>query len=411
MIDRRAFLLGASALALAPRDALAVEPPPACWVEPVPEKLVRPERAASMVRMLSDGAAGGRPRVGMTRLDGFVRDGSDVVLWGRVEPKRPELEFDDIVVAMRAISGAYGTAPPAISLDTKIGHTERYRKLDAVNPTSQAEFDAKHRALAAQCADGVGVPRVTSLPRDARVTKLLLVADWTMKQVVCGAIKLRIKKPFQDVDSAMVEYDKSNIPNGVRSPRIGGRFWFEPGKMSYVVDGRSAFLDTVQVVLRDEAQDATTLRVTAGGYETFSAAGGVVSPFMRAFACAWTNSMDEVVRTGEPWSEMNDIFRHFALARAMRATGATASLDKSLLESYVVESVEVPSHFPGIYDLRRFETIKDGKKARFSYNFCGGVDLTGTVTRSPAIGPDVHLAGRMVIESMRSCTESCWNVQ
>jgi len=67
MIDRRAFLLGASALALAPRDALAVEPPPACWVEPVPEKLVRPERAASMVRMLSDGAAGGRPRVGMTR--------------------------------------------------------------------------------------------------------------------------------------------------------------------------------------------------------------------------------------------------------------------------------------------------------------------------------------------------------
>jgi hypothetical protein len=110
-MNRREFLTTAGALAALNGTSLAA---PAMTIGSVTlnppriDKPVKPERAASLKRLLAEAKTGARPRLGMTRIDGYTTEKDDVILWGRNELGREELVFDDLVIALRSIRGRYG---------------------------------------------------------------------------------------------------------------------------------------------------------------------------------------------------------------------------------------------------------------------------------------------------------------
>src|SRR5690606_9584281 len=131
--------------------------------------------------------------------------------------------------------------------------------------------------------------------------------------------------PFPATTTASWEKTRADVAAG-RAPvmeSVNTRFWFEPGQFTYRydVDGgaETVFLDTAMVVLSDENQ----MVPTSGALR----ASGKVNPFSRAFACAWTDRMEDVYRAEPIWRDMHNIFRHFALARVIVERDALRSVN------------------------------------------------------------------------------------
>jgi hypothetical protein len=273
---------------------------------PKHDPVVKPQKAVSLARLLDD-AKNNRPaKIGMTRIDGYIAEGNDVILWGRDEPNEEEVSFNDFVVIYRSIMQKYGKGIPSVSLDA--------RDPNSPYPSNSGEAykagKIKHAELSKMkygperdriCGEVLSWSRVTALMEDSQVAKDLLDADQHMKLVGCGIEKPKIKDPFPSyVDMMMeararkwsgtasaAELEVMNLSEGNGS----GRMWFEPGKMSYIFSENndsksySIFLDCVQVTANDQLSPYPELNKDAEGDNLF----------WKAFAISYTNRMDELV--------------------------------------------------------------------------------------------------------------------
>jgi hypothetical protein len=417
MLSRRTLLLGGASLALASssliRSANAKESFE-CWKEPIPDKPVKPEAAASMRKLFDDLALGGQPRLGMTRLDGFVRAKDDTIIYGRkMNNNATELLFEDLVLALQSLRGVYGSNDFGVSLDTKPGG---YRALPQKTPESDAEKNSYRRTCIAEVG---GTTRVFGIPHDCRVAKILLDADFRMKLVRWGSATLKIKEPFPcpSIQEQRIVFDRylENRPLPARDPDPShhgrsNRQWFQPGKQTYIEDGASVFMDCVQVVLKimfhenDESEQKED--------DAFTTLNHTLS---RAWACAWTNRMNEVCASEPIWADMYSTFRHVALARTLEANksqqvklGPTAM---EVLKRYRPPVIAVPAEMV-FSDFRKITATRLGRNYWNNNQFCGGIDMAGSITPSTVkdATADVRLIEQLVLNSAKSCTTACWSI-
>ena len=313
---------------------------------------------------------------GMTRLDGFVVDqkNKDLVLWGGVEPGAPPLEFQDFVVALRSTHGRYAEMrdglryilQPAISIDP---NPEVWAALDALSLDTRAPT-RKHDEICAQSQ----TVRVEGMPRSTRIAKVLVEADYRMKKVAQGLVKLPIRPT---IASPVVELWQSQRQAAMagRTPPPGhkARFWFEPGAFSYKVSysGDTAYLDTAQVVLRDQVQSLSEGKLV-------DSAATTVDPFNRAFACAWSDRMEDVYRAEPIWQDMRNIFRHFAVARILADKQILRQVGYDfgfLLDRYTVDDFSTPSDLPGLGRVEKYGYTRGGRHYTGWNAICGGVSI------------------------------------
>jgi hypothetical protein len=382
----------------------------ACWNAPTVDKVVRPERAVSLKRLIAEAAFGDHPRLGMTRIDGYVTNSNrqDVLLWGRVDPKDPELLFDDLVVAVRSVRGDYDHKTGLVSLDWRDPAAPESPLNDwgpVMAKVGEAMKNGKRdnfRRYDALCREYSNYSRVEGMPPDSQVAKTLLDADYRMKLVSWGGATLPIKGHFKSVFELQLDVIRAAIADtGVNGRHyFSNRNWFEPGRISYLKDEESVFLDCVQVVLRDEEYKAVDENKTPA----------------RSFSCAWTNRMDEILRSELIWKQMHGIFRHFALAKVLHEDVAMSILPNRwvLWKDYKLPSVSVPSRYPAYIIHRDLHWHINGKDWSRDSNACGGVKLACSSVQTPAIGDvmhDLNLAREKVLTSSRSCSTSCWNVE
>lgn len=362
----------------------------------------------SLKRLLAEAATGAQPRLGMTKVEGYLTEGDDVILWGRVDQDYPELLFDDLVIAIRSVRGNYGRQSAGVSFDSKqeegmsraqsearanerLRHSVKWRFIDKRHAVG--DFSV-HDAI---CKEIANFTRVDGLPRDCQLSKTLLDADYQMKRVGLGVARLAIRNPFKgELEADVDAYNAYPGPGRPPDRNRSGRMWFEPGRTSYLRDENSVFLDCVQVVLRDVTHS------------------GEVDNIYRKVTCEWTNRMDEINRSELIWKQMYAIFRHFALAQVMSENSVMSALPapaKLLLwKDYPIPFVSIPTQYPPIIAVF---TLSEPKLV-YTQHKCGGISLAGLPVITPiteAKRTDLHLAGRMAVESMRSCTESCWNVE
>ena len=381
MLSRRSLLMaGAGMLASASStEAVNFLPLPACMKEPTPLLFVKPTHTASLRKMLNDAMLGGTRTINMTRIDGFTVNGGDVVFWGRNEhPKRELLELDDLIVSIRAIYGMYGDGShPAISLDSKAGAQQVRNGLVFMRANDDKGFEAKKRATEKYCKEYTGFSRVNDLPGDARVTKILLVADSNINNASDGRLPLNIKNQFPTLKSRIDAINDRehrtlnwNDRRANYDPTLAGRWWFEPGKMHYIVDGNTAFLDIVQIRLRNEPQRTTGEKREGSNIEAKVHADTFKTEWDRLrsqaseeWACDFSNRMDEIVASGQPWRAMGDVFRHFALARTLKETNALAGINQDLLfNTYKPASIDIPIQYPSVMTVKSGQTVMYSKR-------------------------------------------------
>lgn len=336
---------------------------------------------------------------GMTRLDGFVSDPAtnDIILWGQIERGAPPLHFDDFVVAMRAASGRYIGKPgqpgynlePAISIDPDDAAMRSLRDLSFDDP----DFDQRFEKI---CSTPQKV-RVDGMPRHTRVAYVLVDADYRMKQVGQGSMKLPIVSPFPSHHEVSIQHSLLNLK---RRRDLGGatntRFWFSAKSFDYQISasGDEGFLETSQVVLEDEDE-----MLTASG----RTASGKVNPLTRAFTCAWTERMEEVYQAEPIWRDMHNIFRHFALAKAIVDQGVLEKArfnPRVLLETYIVRPVILWDTLPGLGVIDRVENLRTW--------VCGGVSLgMNRLNSAPRLVTKVGV-GNAVLSSRPSAAGGIW---
>jgi len=412
-ITRRSMLASGLAAASAPlfgsvANSLQVE----CPSEPQAQVMrPRPQRAVSLRQLSAALAAGGPARLeGMTRVDGYViqQENQDVVLWGLAERGQAELHVADLVVALRAAhkrylerrNGVDYIITPLISIDPNPEVFQRLRALRVTDPAHQR----KHAEL---CRTPQKV-RIEGMPRHTRLAKVLVDADYRMKMVAQGTVVLPISSPFPAADK--VRYAKWREDALAERPIEGAhntRYWFEAGRFSYQYDADTVFLDSTQIVLRDEDQ-----RLNPGAL----VASGRTDAITRAFACAWSERMEDTFRAEPIWRDMHDIFRLFALARVIadRNAFAQASLSgEMLLDRYQVPHVEVPAALPGLgrWDESEERNAAGTGTTRYGGWICGGVSVgfARPLEAKPDAG-ETKVSGRIVLASRRDANAITWSV-
>jgi hypothetical protein len=323
--------------------------------------------------------------------------------------------FEDLVMAIQSLNGVYGQPYcPVVSLDTKPGGFARL-------PQKLAETDADKAAFRRACIAYVGgITRVLGMPHDCRSAKVLLDADFRMKQASWSADYLEVDIGYGPPHFLSQFWDfRAYVMQGINTPPDPhpGRYvrnWFEPGKQTYIEDRASVFMDCVQVVLKDMHHEADGSEQKEDKYNETEQ---IVS---RGWTCAWTNKMNEVVRSEPIWADMYSVFRHVALARVLMDQSTKAKqinlgpVAMELLKNYRPTFVAVPPEMVTA-EFHRMTAEQYSKTKYHLARFCGGIDMAGRVTPSAVSGTiraDIRLVEQTVLESMKSCgTASCWNVR
>jgi hypothetical protein len=372
----------------------------------------RPEQAVSLrevAKALGDGREVRLER--LTRLDGYIvdRENRDVVIWGLSERDQPELHVEDLIVALRSAYGRYAArrdgvdyiATPLVSIDPNVEILRQIREINLLSRGGKERFS--------EICGSPQTVRVEGMPHNSRVAKVLIDADYRMKMVAQGTVKLPITTPFPSSFNARVARWREHAADHQSSEMINTRYWFEPGKFSYRVSAESdtVLLDCPQVVLNDEDQFVSREGLVASGK---------VDQISRAFACAWTERMEDTYRAEPIWRDMHNQFRNFAIARIMRDRDAFSHADLSLeflFERYELPGVKVPDVLAGLGRVEEYERAEsDGGRMRFAYQVCGGVAVMfATPIEHLTDEGDARAFGRSVLKSRPSVPALAWNVR
>ena len=418
VMSRRSVLAGLAATASAPLLSTTsrgeVGPSGSvCSNLPSPQTIsATPQRAISL-RQVSADLAAGRPALleKLTRLDGYIVDAAnqDIILWGISEPDQPNLFIEDFVVALRAAKGKYGVlrdnvnyiTNPLISIDPVAAVTRQLGGLNLRTPEGQARFQ--------QICGTPQTVRVEGMPRNTRLAKALVDADYRMKMVGQGSVSLPIQSPFLSHWDVRVQKWKDALD---RRQTAGSewhtRFWFQSGRFTHQAneEGDTIFLDRAQVVINDEDQAVSGNRLGATGR---------VDPITREFCCAWSERMDEVYKSEPIWRDMYNIFRHFSIARIMTDLDAIgrANFDAQvLLERYEVPTVTVGPTLPGLG--RIVQHMPQGSSAgstTATWSICGGVSIgfSKPVERLP-VSAETMNSTASVVSSRPAANVASWVV-
>jgi hypothetical protein len=379
-LTRRSVLTGLAGAAAAPLISTNASADPqgvsVCSNLPAPVVAVaNPQRAISL-RQLSAALEAGRPAVleKLTRLDGYVvdADNRDIILWGLSEPDQPNLFIEDFVVALRAAHGKYGElrnginyiSNPLISIDPVPAVFPRLASVNLRNTEGQAHF----REI---CATPQPV-RIEGMPRNTRVAKTLVDADYRMKMVGQGTVSLPIRSGFPSHWEVRLQKWKEAVDQHRTLEGSHTRFWFQAGRFSHQADDAAGtvFLERAQVVLNDEDQ-------TIGQHGLV--ATGRTDPITRAWACSWSERMEDVYKAEPIWRDMYNIFRHFSVARIMKDLDAIgrANFDAAfLLDRYAVPNVPLSTSLPGLGRFEQYLPPGYGPGSTAATNWvCGGVSV------------------------------------
>lgn len=420
VINRRNFLLSTGAAAFAQSLSQGSGAAPSC-VADVRQLDPKPERAVSLRQLckaLSACAVDDKKCQklvyfnGITRLDGYVLDpeNHDIILWGQVEKDAPPLHFQDLVVALRSSHGRYvevrgGTRyliQPAISIDP---NPEVWRALDEV----RLNTDEGREQYSELCKMSQTV-RVEGMPRSSRIAYALVDADYRMKMVSQGIVRLPVNPPLRSPTIERWRAQRQAAKKGLEGPAGNkARFWFEPGKFTYKVSysGDTVFLDRAQVVLRDQVTSLSEGKLV-------DAAESNIDPFNRAFACSWSDRMEDTYRAEGIWRDMHNIFRHFAVARIMadRQAFRQAGFDtKLILDDYDLPRASTPDNLPGIGRVEEYRYSRRAMRWTGWNAICGGVSIAFNNDLKPQDDDGmVQGSGSKILSVRPQITAVSWNV-
>jgi hypothetical protein len=323
----------------------------------------------------------------LTQIDGYIIDekNNDLILYGSVEPERPPLYTENLVVALRNKWNKYAKvvgntiyySDPACSIDPD---SQTIQTLIALGEElSQAENEEAVAEVLKRWDTACVAPEAVSVfgvPFDSRFAGIMVQADYDMKRLASGIDSLPVEG-FRSVSQVVLDEVREDLKNQ-RSPRLPGmmmnRFWFAPGENTYLADDSTVRLDRCDIVLLTEA-------------EYFRQ--GTLDPYAKQFAESFTRLYREVAAARPIYFELESLFRFVALAAIMETNRVSTTIDLNyLLDEYPLPKTIVNPTLVGLPHQEHMEHRRDydgGYEVFQSWlPMCGGVGIRiPTVTRLP----------------------------
>jgi len=328
---------------------------------------------------------------GITRVHGFLADTihDDIVIYGTTDKSYPPLHFEDFIIALR--NAWYKYAPisgnivnysnPSCSIDPDSTDTKELYKLFG----GKAEFEQEKPIWDTICVRPQKVS-VWGVPFTSNFARVMVDADYYMKKLVDGSANMNIRGFTSLMDTAMnimIGQVKMDKPSTMPVNPIN-RFWFYPGNISMVKCNSDILIKSANVKLLTEAEVPNKNGKTSGT--------GKADPLANHFANSFSEHYSEIARQKQVFSELENIFRLVAIAKAIRYDLASnkedinsccqtsVGLDLSFfLNDYSLMTYDVKSSVPGIPNLKSFQYKKADKKSEVTRYLwlpsCGGVSI------------------------------------
>lgn len=307
---------------------------------------------------------------GLERLHGYVLDPrtKDVFLVG-TPARGPEtrIDVDSLILGLRSVWAKGDT--PSVSLDPMPGN-----------------------------AGGPQYSRVYNVPSDSVAAKIMLDADYAMKRIMAGHLKVN-----QPGYASYADILRRERPSG----GIGNRFWLHPTPLGWndvhqSANGRTVLVET-RVQLLTEAQKRIAAGVAATRAEKYS--GQVYGPAKRA-ADNFTRFYDRFERAPEIRPKGTFVLLHGLLDVVTLANfWRRARFEHTVLQNFSrlpVRRLSVPAHYSGI-TVSLYEEVRRTRQMvqTIIHTLSGGVKM-----RIRSSGRSVETYQDMVTNTLERAVDS-----
>jgi hypothetical protein len=323
---------------------------------------------------------------GLTVISGYVidNDSNDMILFGRVDPQRPQLHVEDLAVALRNAWFKYAKqqghtiyyADPGCSIDPDPAVIQELR--NAAKTILQGEVE---ESALKNWGDVCGHPqtvRTMGIPATTHFAKVMVDADYFMKRLVDGSEFLGLEGLTSLVDMTMTQAKGEILQSGKTSIPIESmnRFWFYPGRNQYAEDAGIVEIEKCPVVLLTELEHLAKDKITGTGR---------VNPLAQSFTESFSTCYNQIAEKRPLYYELEGLFRTVALAKIAKFKNTGIDL-QCLLDQLPLMQTDVPITLPGLSNVKQFEhrwDVPNGYKVvQLCLPSCGGVDIGINVTAS-----------------------------
>ena len=321
---------------------------------------------------------------GMREIIGFVVDegNQDVVILGATD-SGPTLWLADLVAALgnnrdSAVRPGCSIDPTESTVKLMNELSQRASQEGSIQAKDAVMEEMKERWTASQDV------RVFGVGRHTRFAQVMVAADYLCKRVADGTADLRGVELAGTAERRMKDMEqRARAGETTGSQMVMSRFWFYPGTVDFVGDGKVVLLETCQVRLLTEQQLATAEGKLHDAAEK--------EPYAQAFVADFTKRYAEIARAAPIYADLCGLFQEVALAEGLDQERAfeRVRLDiSSLLSLRWADSAGAPMTLPGIANLRRVVVPADNGDVHLWLASCGGVHMN--ITRQSA---QVRVAG------------------
>lgn len=353
---------------------------------------------------------------GMTRIDGFVVDGSDLVLFGAIGPDAPPIHTADLAIALRnvwlryapLVGGVHDYEPPGVTIEPREASNLAMKaigdRLDEIEQTRRqlaralvAEPTSRGRGLLREedrlldeaveaelgrwreeCFCDQDVELFGGVPASSHFATTMYWADYRTKLIADSTLDASLAgMPSRDALTRR-RYEQA-LRRGQIPARIPTttRYEFVAGEQRLERSATAVRIVRSQVLLEDEAQQIE---------ESGEAVGtGVVNAQSREWARLLTKKMRAIGRLGgdlEVYAELEQLFRLVVLSKAVRQHDAVRLAHIAFLVDHFdldlgVTGEIVPETVAGVPGLLRASFGPFGRIARLDLRApsCGGVRI------------------------------------
>jgi hypothetical protein len=361
---------------------------------------------------------------GLNKVIGYVVDeqNTDIIIFGEADSGGPPLYLEDLVLALRNAWLKYAELRGNMFYYSYPGCTinpapEVINELQQTGSMIFASFDLGYVRNSLErwhsvCKKPQNV-KVMGIPFDSHFGKVMVDADYYMKRLVDGSVTIDIDG-FRSLTDMTLDVARDAIERGKRISMHAqlNRFWFFPGKNSFVDNQGIAVIEESPVQLLTEEEFLTKNREIVGT--------GRVDPLAHKFANDFSFHYN-VIKKKEPiYAELEGLFRFVAIAKLMKVkeTPTEAGIGLGyLMNHFPVENTPVSRTLPGISNVkdfsRRIETTNGYREIYLWLPSCGGVliaiDVKREDIRNDTTGGLLELK-RRVLQARPSAQALSWNV-
>jgi len=344
---------------------------------------------------------------GMSWIDGYVLDpkNDDIILVGKVIKDRPTYHTEDLLVNMHNVFDS--AIAPYCSLDPK---PDNIRRLNEVLSNQSDDFETTIR----NCRNVVGSQRVVigGVPKNSRHAKIMIYADYDMKKLSQGLIKIPGIRSC--IDIAMTSSQNSDLQGSTMS-----RFWFhiKEGKdgmilPNYIENDGIVFINECPVVVLTEKQMVDADGNTADNTSENDADADT-------FALELSHNYGKISRVNSLFAELENLFRLQACLKSMKFKDAISESQRDILLNNGLKlspGDDLPAGLPGLVNFKLLDKEKNEngtiQRCRQLYLVCGGVNQE-MVTNENNFTPDplISKPKTVIINSRPKNSTINWTAQ